>query len=392
MRSESREILKKVVNGKGSPLFLSKNVRDIEKYLKKKGFDVKQSEIDEYLSEQKSNDILIKNNSEKKISEVSRPIILPPNFFEWINVDLAYLSKNHGYGSSSPRYVLVLVCGLSLFTYYSPCYGTKSDLVIKSFERVFQRSPYLPGQARKIWGDLGVEWTSKSVNEFFRKNGLKFYGISPTRLERKGRGNVFCENAIRLMRKYLESYQREFGNDVPFDKKLLEIENAVNTKPRSSLNGMSSRDALTQDPRHIRNIKAGNRFRRRKSLRKNVIKPAKLPLFAIVKIRKFAKKEKLGGKESYGSISSNFYCVIDVENYDYVDYHSVASVFDMKPVSESKFSYEELKHFAELTVPKARYLNVLYNSEVVKRDDVYVYLKPEHCKETFYATKNVLKS
>ena len=162
MRSESREILKKVVNGKGSPLFLSKNVRDIEKYLKKKGFDVERSEIDEYLSEQKSNDIVIKNNSEKKISEVSRPVILPPNFFEWINVDLAYLSKNHGYGSSSPRYVLVLVCGLSLFTYYSPCYGTKSDLVIKSFERIFQRSPYLPGQARKIWGDLGVEWTSKS--------------------------------------------------------------------------------------------------------------------------------------------------------------------------------------------------------------------------------------
>ena len=64
MRSESREILKKVVNGKGSPLFLSKNVRDIEKYLKKKGFDVERSEIDEYLSEQKSNDIVIKNNSE----------------------------------------------------------------------------------------------------------------------------------------------------------------------------------------------------------------------------------------------------------------------------------------------------------------------------------------
>ena len=93
MRVESREILEKAIRGKGSPLFLSKNARQIGKYLKKKGFDVGQSEIKEYLAEQKSNDILIKNDSKRKASELSRPWILPPNYFEWLNVDLCHLSK-----------------------------------------------------------------------------------------------------------------------------------------------------------------------------------------------------------------------------------------------------------------------------------------------------------
>ena len=391
MRVESREILKRAISAKGSPLFLSKSVAVIGKYLKRKGFHVEESEIKEYLAEQKSNEIVIKNNSEKKISEVSRPVILPPNFFEWINVDLCYLSKNRGYGSSSTRYVLVLVCGLSLYTYYAPCYSTNSSSVIKSFQSIFDRSPHVPERSRKVWGDLGVEWTSKEISSFFKKNGLKFYGILPRRLERKGRGNVYAEQSIRVLRSYLESYQKDVGNDVPFAQKLLEIEKAVNSKPRSSLNGLSSEAALHENPLHIRNIKAGNRFRRRKSLRKNVISPAKLPLFAIVKVRRFAKKDGLSAKEAYGSLSGNYYCVIDVENHDTVDYHLLASVFDLKKVSDSKFSYSELKHYAELTIPKARYYNVLYNCEIVKRDDVYVYMRPDNCNETFYATKDALK-
>ena len=391
MRIESRKVLKRAVSGKGSPLFLSKNAYEIGKYLKRKGFDVEQSEIREYLAEQKSSDIVIKNNSEKKISEVSRPVILPPNYFEWLNVDLCYLSRDRGYGSSSTRYILVLMCGLSLYTYYAPCSGTRSSFVIKSFQSIFDRSPFVPERSKKVWGDLGIEWRSAEISQFFKKNGLKFYGILPRRLERKGRGNVYAEQSIKLLRQFLESYQRDVGNDVPFAQKLLEIETAVNSKPRSSLNGMSSRDALNEDPLHIRNIKASNRFRRRKSLRKNVISPAKLPLFAIVRVRKFAKKDGLGAKESHGSISRNYYCVIDVENYDHVDYHLLASVFNLKKVSDSKFSYAELKFYPEMTVPKARYYNVLNNSEIVKRDNNYVYMKPDYCDETFYAAKDALK-
>ena len=390
MRVESREILEKAIRGKGSPLFLSKNARQIGKYLKKKGFDVGQSEIKEYLAEQKSNDILIKNDSKRKASELSRPWILPPNYFEWLNVGLCHLSKNRSYGSSSPRYVLVMVCGLSLYSYFSCCYSTKSNSVIKSFEDIFRRSPYLPERARKIWGDLGVEWLSNAITQYFKSKGLKFYGIRPRRLERKGKGNVVCEQSIRLFRSYLEVYMRDIGNDVPFAQKLLEIENAVNSKPRSSLNFMSSKEALNQDPRHIRNIKAGNRFRRRKSLRNNMIRPTKLPLFAIVKVRKFAPKDGMFAKESYGSISTNYYCVTDIVNIEFVNYHLLSSVFNLAPVSDSRFSCAELKYYAELSLPKARYLNVLYSSEVVKRDDVYVYLKPQNCDETFYCTKNAL--
>ena len=73
-----------------------------------------------------------------------------------------------------------------------------------------------------------------------------------------------------------------------------------------------------------------------------------------------------------------------------MNYHLLSSVFNLAPVSDSRFSCAELKYYAELSLPKARYLNVLYSSEVVKRDDVYVYLKPQNCDETFYCTKNAL--
>ena len=66
MRIESREILERAILGKGSPLFLSKNVTEIGKYLNKKGFNVEDGEIKEYLAEQRSNRVIIKNNSEKK--------------------------------------------------------------------------------------------------------------------------------------------------------------------------------------------------------------------------------------------------------------------------------------------------------------------------------------
>ena len=390
MRIASREVLKRAISGKGSPLFLSKNASDISSYLKKKGFDIEIGEIKEYLAEQKSSSVVIKNNSERKISEVSRPYIIPPNFFEWINVDLCVLSRNHGYGRGSTRYVMVMVCGLSLYTYYAPCYSTKGDSVVKCFESIFQRSEYLPERAKKCFGDGGVEWNNNVVKSYLLSKGIRFYAIKPKRLERKGRGNVFAEVSIRLLRAYLEKYQLDVGNDVSFGKKLLEIEKTVNAKARSSLNGISSNEALTYNPNDIRNVKAGNRFRRRKSLRRNVEKPARLPLFSIVKVRRYGKKD-IFEKEAYGTLSKNFYCVVDVVNYDMVYYHLLASVFDLNPVSDSKFSHAELRCFPELTVPKARYLNVLHSSEIVSRDSMYVYLKPEYCKETFYATKNALE-
>ena len=392
MRIESREILEKAILGKGSPLFLSKNVTDIGKYLNKKGFDVEEGEIKEYIAEQRSNRVIRKNNSERKISEVSRPVILPPNFMEWMHIDLCYLSKNRSYGRSSTRYVMVLTCGLSLYVYYEPCSSTKGQSVIQAFQGIFDRSSWLPEKAKKIFGDKGVEWENHAVKNYLKSKGIRFYAIEPRRGvegERRGRGDVYAEISIRELRQYLEKWALDVGNDVPFRERLLEIEKAVNLKPRSSLGGISSTAALTYNPVEIRNIKANNRFKKRKSLKKNLAKPAKLPLFSIVKVRSFQKKE-LFRKEAYGTLSKNYYCVINVVNYDTVDYHEIASVFDLKVISESKFSHAELQYFPGLSVPKARYLNVLHNSEVVKRDDMYVYLKPEHCDEIFYASKDVL--
>ena len=125
-------------------------------------------------------------------------MILPPNFFEWINIDLCYLSRSRGYGRSSPRYIMVITCGLSLYTYYAPCTSTKSQNVIQSFQSVFDRSRWLPEKAKKCFGDKGVEWENHAVKAYLRSNGIRFMPLHQEG-ELKGRGRV-AETLSRKLR------------------------------------------------------------------------------------------------------------------------------------------------------------------------------------------------
>ena len=66
MRSKVRQLLDSGLRDKSSPLFLSKNKTEIKKFFESRGFDIDEKEIDQYLQEERSNGILIRNDSERK--------------------------------------------------------------------------------------------------------------------------------------------------------------------------------------------------------------------------------------------------------------------------------------------------------------------------------------
>ena len=90
MRSKVRQLLDSGLRDKSSPLFLSKNKTEIKKFFESRGFDIDEKEIDQYLQEERSNGILIRNDSERKKKEISRAMVLAPKFFSWVFSDVLH--------------------------------------------------------------------------------------------------------------------------------------------------------------------------------------------------------------------------------------------------------------------------------------------------------------
>lgn len=389
MRPESRKILSSAILSKNSKLFLSKNVKKIEKFLSKKGFEVSRSEIEEFLAEQRSNGVVIRNDSGRREAEVSRSMLLSPSFFDWCHTDLMVMSKHRNYGKNSTKYVMIFIDGLSLMTYLTPLNSTQSEVVISAFKKLFTRSPYLPEQCSHLSGDSGSEYRALKVVNFLRSCGIKYHAIASHKLGRKSKGDPVAEIGIRGVRSYLERYENDIADGTPFPEKLKTIENAINSHPRESLGGISSKDALTLDPKYIRTVRHSNRFKRRRYLKKHLQKGVDIETFSVVKVKRNLKKENLGFKESYGIYGSSFFCVLDKKLHDMVYYYVLGDLFQFKPVSELKFSYYQLKVFSNLSIPKARYLNCISASQIISKSNDYCYFKPEHCEKTFFAVKNI---
>ena len=73
MRPKIRKLLDSAIHEKNSPLFLSKNKKEIIEYFEKRGFDVEEREIVEYLQEERSSGLVIRNDSERKKKEAQYP-------------------------------------------------------------------------------------------------------------------------------------------------------------------------------------------------------------------------------------------------------------------------------------------------------------------------------
>ena len=389
MRPKVRKLLDSALREKNSPLFLSKNKSEIKKYFDERGIDVEEKELNQYLEEERSNGVVIRNDSERKKKEVSRAMILAPTFFSWVYSDVLHLSKSRFYGKDSTKYVVLVVDSLSLFTYLAPLKSTKADDLISAFQTIFSRSPYLPEQCDRLSCDEGIEYLAKKSRQFFLSHGIRLNPISPRRLDRRSYGANFAEVLNRSLRSYIEKLQfNDEMKKMSWNEKLLAVENIMNKKARAVFKGYSSADMLTQSPKYVQMLKFDRRLVSRKFLRNYIEKPKNIVLFSIVKIQKYKAKEGLGFKESYSSFSSQFYIVLERHEHDHVLYFSLGSVFSLKPVTNSKFSFYELKVYNEISLAKARYLNCLAEPLNKRTIGVYSYFNVKHCDKVFYASKN----
>ena len=139
--------------------------------------------MNEYLQEERNNGVVIRNDSERKKKEISRAMILAPNFFSWIYSDVLHLSKSRFYGKDSTKYVVLVVDSLSLFTYLAPLKSTKADDLISAFQSIFSRSAYLPEQCDRLSSDEGIEYLAKKSRQFFLSHGIRLNPISSRRLD-----------------------------------------------------------------------------------------------------------------------------------------------------------------------------------------------------------------
>ena len=388
MRSSARKTLTSALRKKESPLFLSKNKKEIHKYLTKRGFDVKKEEIEEFLEAEKSSGLVIRNDSERQKREVSRAMILAPDFFYWMHGDVAFFSKHRQYGNDSTKMILLLIDSLSLMTFLAPLKSTRAKDVIAAFEFVFHNSVYLPERFKRLSSDMGQEFGSIDFLNFLKMHGIKSNRIPPRRLERKGKGSVYAEQAIRMAKILVE---RSLQNDesMKWPERLLAVQKIMNNRGRAVFNGYSSNDMINQNPKQVIMMKHSYRIQSRKYLKKNLKNPVNIELYCIVKVQKNTAKENLGFKESHGSFGDRFYIVLQRFQYDGVFYFLLGNVYSLAPVSDAKFSYYELKVFKNMTIGKARYMNCLGDSAVRKNDGVYTYFTVDGSKKPYFAVKNV---
>ena len=391
MRSSVRKTLTSALQKKESPLFLSKNKNEIYKYLSKRGFDVKKEEIEEFLEGQQSSGLVIRNDSERLKRETSRAMILAPDFFYWMHGDLAFFSKYRQYGTDATKMILLLIDSLSLMTFLAPLKSTRAKDVIAAFEFVFYNSDYLPERFKRFSSDYGQEFGSNLFLSFLKMHGIKSNPIPPRRLERKGKGSVFAEQAIRTAKMMIErSLQNDESSGVmKWPERLLAVQKIMNSRGRAVFNGYSSKDMINQNPKQVAMMKHSHRIKSRKYLKKNLRNPMNIELYCVVKVQKNSAKENLGFKESHGSFGDRYYIVLQRFNYDGLFYFLLGNVYSFAPVSEAKFSYYELKVFKNMTIGKARYLNCLGESAVRKNDGVYTYFTVEGSKKPYFTSKNV---
>ena len=98
-----------------------------------------------------------------------RSKFVPAGFLTDLQVDLGDF-QNIARGNEGFRYLLVGVDVLSRRLFTAPVKSKSSGHMIDGFEKIFSQMPYLPQQ---IFSDRGMEFESKDVIEYFKKNGIQ---------------------------------------------------------------------------------------------------------------------------------------------------------------------------------------------------------------------------
>ena len=387
-RNHVKNVLDRGILDENSGIFLSKNIKKIQKFLFLKGFgDVTLGDIKKYLANSRSYNHVVKNFSRRKISETSKGYDGQQAFFHTVHCDVAVLSKKRRYGvGGNPNQVMVFVDQLSNYVYLERLTSTSSKHSMECFLRVFSHSPYLPQLCKWFIFDNGIEYRSNAMKDFFASYGIKANFVRLQREERSSRGSAIAERQIRRFRRFLESVVAEFKS-LKFIEVLEKVEDSMNSASQSSLASISSRDALKHDARYISMLKHSARFRRRKFLKREMAS-TRHHLYSVVRVIKSVDKLPFE-KEAYQAFSLNMYITIEVDSVDFVTRYRLGNLFDLKPVTESFFAHHELK-FLDISWPNACYLQSIRTAgPAVGHEGDLIVFQPETSPKQYCAPKEV---
>ena len=350
--------LERALLDKSSKIFLNKNVKTIKKHLKLNGIEINSNDIKSFLLTQKSAAQRSTSSSRRKISEVSRAFSGRQSFFANLHSDICVLSKKRSYNSSDYM-ILIVVEQLTNYVYLEKVKSTSFVHISSAFQRIFDRSTYLPQKCDNLITDNGIEYTSLKFKDFMKSVGIKMNYIQ-IRPIRGSKGSGIAERQIRRLRRHLEAILKEKTSNEPLKNVLNTIENIMNSEPQKPLNDMSSNEALSHDPKYISMLKSSYRFKSRMYLKKEMNETRKIDLYSIVKIKNYKDKQMFEKKESYGTISSALFVVIDVTNADFVNYYKLGSLSFMKPIAKCSFTSNELV-VIPVSYSRACYLECIHN-------------------------------
>lgn len=141
-----------------------------------------------------------------------------------LQVDLAdfqqLAKENDGY-----RYLLVGVDVMSRRLFTAPVKAKTSVEMKKAFEQIFQQMPNLPSF---IYSDLGLEFTSKEMKEYFKEKGIK------QQTTRTGETKAaFAEGKIKVIKERLYRWFSE-KNSTRWLETVPKIVKALNNKPNTT--------------------------------------------------------------------------------------------------------------------------------------------------------------
>ena len=382
-------VLKRLLLRKSSDLYMCKNVAIIKKELSTLGIDIDEGKIRSFLLSMKSNGQMLNNSSREKIAQVSRSFILLPCYFRVLHSDIMYLSKNRHYNTRK-RLIVTLIDSLSGYAYLESVASTNAKHIVSAFERIFNRSNFLPKGWKRLIVDNGSEYISGLFKQFCFDKKIVLNYVNH-RVGRYSKGSGVAENYNRKLRNVIESLKIE-EKEQSFENLLLKAERILNAQKLPILDGMSPIEVIrTQDPRYIVSLKSSKRLRRRKWLRNEIYKKKKIDMFSVVRIKIF-KDKSFAYKESYGIHTKDLFVVIDCELYNSVWYYKLGFLYTLLPIGNCSYSSEEI------TVVGISYAYACYKQSLVdiklekKLMNGLIEYKIKYCDKHFIGSDDLLKS
>lgn len=338
-KNKNFDELKKAWISPGSPIYLSKNWKEISNYCAQNNIDLSKNNILKFLELRQSSLLRYDDRSKRKISETGKAFVLRGKFFSQLHGDHLMLSKKFSYGTAL-RYIMIIVCQLSRYILVEPLSSIKYEKVEIAFKAIMERikkiDPYYTGG--HFFSDGGSEWISASFVNLLKTYGLKS-NVVGQRAFRKSKGSGVAESSIRRFRMNLETVYLEHKDGVSFRDKLKYAEKACNEKRTAAL-GMSPQDALSMRPQDVVSISNSIRMKRRKYLKRELIDQKQIKLGTIVRIRLYVDKE-FSSKESYDRFSP-YFLVIGIDKTREIFTYRVCDIFTFATLGSS-YSRAELK-------------------------------------------------